>query len=122
MNGRSSHGLQSMDASGIPRLLCASTQQPPRVLLRPHEAAHVLQVSVREVRNRLRRRSRVPRLTAIRSGSRVLISADELAEQVGGDRLALEILVAIVDGRCVVPRPPSEMDAPTSLISCVGVL
>jgi hypothetical protein len=106
----------------IPRLVRGEGQSARRALVRPHEAAYLLQVPVREVRNQLRRRGRSPRLTPVRCGRRVLIAADELAERLRGNQLALELLGAVVDSRLVVPRPRLETEQPTSLIVSAGAI
>jgi hypothetical protein len=106
----------------IPRLVWGEGQSARRALVRPHEAAYLLQVPVREVRKQLRRRGRGPSLTPVRCGRRVFIGADELAERLRGNQLALEVLGAVVDGRCLVPRPRLETELPTSLIVSAGAI
>ena len=106
----------------VPRLLYAPAPHEPRVLLRPFEAAYVLQISLTEVRNRLRRRCHEPRLVPIHAGNRVFVSADELAKRVRDDRLALEVLAAILDGRLTIPKPRSDVILPPSLISSAGAI
>jgi hypothetical protein len=64
-----------------------------RTALEPYEAAHLLQVPLREVRNALRRKS-PDGLTPIWQGRRRAVSPHQLADRVGDDPLAFEVLVA----------------------------
>jgi hypothetical protein len=89
---------------------------PPRGLARglgyrswvePHEAALVLERSVRDVLGM--RRTRV--LRDVRCARRRGIDAEQLAELVSGRWLALQTLEAITNGRLRV-RKPADVDAP----------
>jgi hypothetical protein len=106
----------------VPELVWGVRPGARRALVRPHEAAHVMQVSLREVRNQLRRRGRIAGLTPVHCGRRILIDPDEVAERLCGNQLALEVLAAVVDGRYAVPRPRSETEQPTSLILSAGAI
>jgi len=68
--------------------------------LLPHEAAYVLQVSVRCVRNQLRRGE----LAEVGPDRRRRLDPDQVAEMVSDRPLALEVLAGILDGRVRVPR------------------
>jgi hypothetical protein len=92
-----------------------------RITLEQHEAAHVLQVPVSEVRNMLRRQAGA-HLSPVRSGSRRNVAIDEVAELVEEDPLAIEVLVAILERRLRVARPATEDTLPTSLVMSVRAL
>jgi hypothetical protein len=50
------------------------------------------------------------------------VSVDELAQLVCHDRLALELLAALRDGRLIVPKPASEAAPPLPLTASVGAI
>ena len=73
--------------------------------LTPRQAAEVLQVELREVRNDLRRRAQGS-LTPAWAGRERRVRADEVAERVKDNPLAFELLVALLED-------PASTDAQT---------
>src|SRR5690349_3351419 len=82
-----------------------------RAWVSAHEAAVVLQRTVRDVRNMVRRHA----LADIRPGRLRRVSADELTDLIADHPLARAVLEAILDGRLHVAgldldaKPPSLM-------------
>jgi hypothetical protein len=76
-----------------------------------HEAALVLQVPVRDVRNRLRRGT----LADVRPGRLRGVAVDELSRLIADRPLAQGVLEAILDGRLRVGSLPPD-EPPPSLI------
>lgn len=69
--------------------------QRRRTTLLPHEAAHVLQLPVRNVRNLIRRGD----LSDAGVDRFRRVAPDEVAQRLGGQPLAHQVLAAILDGR-----------------------
>jgi hypothetical protein len=83
--------------------------QPGKLL--PHEGAFVLQVSLRTVRNMMRRRA----LRDVGCDRWRRLDPEELAEKVSDRPLALAALAAILEGRLRLDRPELD-DSPVSLM------
>lgn len=91
-----------------------------RSFVTPHEAARLLQVSVREVRNALRRKG-AHGLRPVFAGRLRRIDARALAERLD-DPIALEVLAALLEQRVGIERPADEGDPPESLMPIARAL
>lgn len=85
--------------------------QRRRTTLLPHEAAHVLQLPVRNVRNLIRRGD----LSDAGVDRFRRVAPDEVAQRLGGQPLAHQVLAAILDGRIHIGRVDPDA-APSSLL------
>lgn len=91
----------------------------PRLALEQHEAAYVLRISENDVRNRLRRGA----LKSTRIGQRMCVDADDVADQIADDELALLILRRLMEGRLDAPRNwDPAVPAPDLLLSLTDLL
>lgn len=110
-----------MQAPAIQELIGYELTDVRRRLLVPADAAFVLQLPVREVRNAIRRGA-VP---VVRAGRTNRIEAVDLAAQLHAANhadLAVEFLRGWVEGRFEMPRPADGEELPSSLVARLDLL
>jgi hypothetical protein len=111
--------------------LFGETREISKTSLTQNEAAFVLETTVRDIRNRLRRgrymlENGADPDTAVEAGAlvptgpgtRSRVAVDLVLSAIGDYRLAAEVTIAIAAGRYVV-RPPGSIDDPPEKLSSI---